>query len=71
MYAKFNPNYEKFIRKEMLRIGEDSDEFQLSYNCKWLLERGMFVTSSIMDDLGDTSQELVKSYFRSPVVVGD
>ena len=42
--AKFNDNYEKFIRKEMLRIGEESDEFQMSYNCKWLLERGMFVT---------------------------
>ena len=68
--AKFNANYEKFIRKEMLRIGEDSDEFQLSYNCKWLLERGMFVTSSIMEDLGDTSQEIVKSWHRSPVVVG-
>jgi hypothetical protein len=68
--AKFNVNYEKFIRKEMLRIGEDSDEFQLSYNCKWLLERGMFVTSSIMEELGDTSQEIVKSWHRSPVVVG-
>jgi hypothetical protein len=68
--AKYNPNYEKFIRKEMLRIGEESDEFQMSYNCKWLLERGMFVTSSIMDDLGDTSQEIVKSWHRSPVVVG-
>ena len=68
--AKVNINYEKFIKKEMLRIGEDSDEFQLSYNCKWLLERGMFVTSSIMDDLGDTSQELIKSWHRSPVVVG-
>jgi hypothetical protein len=68
--AKFNANYEKFIKKEILRIGEDSDEFQLSYNCKWLLERGMFVTSSIMDNLGDTSQELVKSWHRSPVVVG-
>ena len=68
--AKFNPNYEKFIRKEMLRVGEESDEFQLSYNCKWLLERGMFVTSTIMDDLGDTSQEIQKSYHASPVVVG-
>ena len=67
---KFNPNYEKFIRKEMLRIGEESDEFQMSYNCKWLLERGMFVTSSIMDDLGDTSQELVKVWHKTPVVVG-
>lgn len=41
-----------------------------SHNCKWLLERGMFITSTIMDDLGDTSQEIVKSHFRSPVVVG-
>lgn len=41
-----------------------------SHNCKWLLERGMFVTSGTMDELGDTSQEVVKSWFRSPVVVG-
>ena len=68
--AKFNDNYEKFIRKEMLRIGEESDEFQMSYNCKWLLERGMFVTSNIMDELGDTSQELVKVWHKTPVVVG-
>jgi hypothetical protein len=68
--AKFNANYEKFIRKEMLRVGEESDEFQMSYNCKWLLERGMFITSGIMDDLGDTSQEVQKSYHMSPVVVG-
>lgn len=68
--AKVNANYEKFIKKEMLRIGEDSDEFQMSYNCKWLLERGMFVTSSVMDQLGDTSQEVVKNWHRSPVIVG-
>jgi hypothetical protein len=68
--AKFNDNYEKFIKKEMLRIGEESDEFQMSYNCKWLLERGMFITSNIMDQLGDTSQELVKVWHKTPVVVG-
>ena len=68
--AKYNKNYEKYIKKEMLRIGEDSDEFQMSYNCKWLLERGMFVTSQIMDELGDTSQEIVRSWHRTPVVVG-
>lgn len=68
--AKNNTNYGKFIRKEMLRIGEDSDEFQMSYCNKWLLERGMFVTSAIMDELGDTSQEVVKAWHRSPVVVG-
>jgi hypothetical protein len=68
--AKVNDNYQKFIKKEMLRIGEDSDEFQMSYNCKWLLERGMFVTSSLMDELGDTSQELVIVWHKTPVVVG-
>jgi len=68
--AKCNPNYAKFIKREMLRIGEDSDEFLMSYCGKWLLERGMFVTSSIMDELGDTSQEIVKAWHRSPVVVG-
>jgi hypothetical protein len=68
--AKVNPKYDKFVRKEMLRIGEDSDEFQMSYNCKWMLERGMFVTSQTMEDLGDTSMEVVRSYHRTPVVVG-
>jgi len=68
--SKINPDYNKFISKEKLRIGEDSDEFQMSYNCKWLLERGMFVTSGLMDELGDTSQELVKVWHKTPVVVG-
>jgi hypothetical protein len=68
--AKVNTNYGKFIKKEMLRIGEDSDEFQMSYNCKWLLERGMFITSSIMDELGDTSAEITQAWHRTPVVVG-
>lgn len=68
--AAENKNYAKFIRGEILRIGEDSDEFQLSYNLKWLLDRGMFTTSTRLDELGDKSMEIVKSYFRSPVVVG-
>lgn len=68
--ARVNPDYNKFIKKEMIRIGEDSDEFQMSYNCKWLLERGMFVTSNLMDELGDTSQELVRTWHQTPVVVG-
>ena len=68
--AKVNDNYAKFVKKEMIRIGEDSDEFQMSYNCKWLLERGMFVTSTAMEELGDTSQELVKNWHNTPVVVG-
>jgi Terminase RNaseH-like domain len=68
--SKVNPNYAKFIKKEKLRIGEDSDEFRMSYNCEWLLERGMFVTSKVMDELGDKSMETVKAWHRTPVVVG-
>jgi Terminase RNaseH-like domain len=68
--SKYNANYGKFIKKEILRIGEDSDEFQMSYCCKWLLDRGMFVTSNVLDELGDTSQEVVKAWHRTPVVVG-
>jgi hypothetical protein len=41
-----------------------------SHNCKWMLEKGMFITSNVMDELGDTSQEVVRSWYRSPVVVG-
>ena len=68
--AKVSDEYGKFVRKEMLRIGEDSDEFQMAYNCKWLLERGMFISSTVMDELGDTSQKTVKAWHRTPVVVG-
>lgn len=68
--AKYNPNYAKFIAKEKLRIGEDSDEFALSYDCRWLLERGMFTSESQMEALGDKSMEVVKAWHYSPVVVG-
>lgn len=68
--AKHNKNYDRFVRKEMLRVGEDSDEFQLSFALKWLLERGMFTTDSQMEDLGDKSMEVQRSWFKTPVVVG-
>ncbi len=68
--AKVNPNYGKFVKKEMLRIGEDSDEFQISYLCSWILERGMFVTEGVMEQLSDRSMEVVKHWHKSPVVVG-
>lgn len=68
--AKYNPNYNTFIRKEILRLGEDSDEFRLSYSLEWLLERGMFVTSSIMEELGDKSMEIQKAWWKTPIVIG-
>jgi hypothetical protein len=68
--AKSNANYKKFVLKEMLRIGEDSDEFRLSYRLQWLLETGMFTTSQRMDELGDLSMQVVQYWFKSPVLVG-
>jgi hypothetical protein len=69
--AKENDNYRKFVLKEMLRLGEDSDEFKLSYRLVWLLDKGMFTTSAKLDECGDTSaQNLIQAYNMSPVVVG-
>jgi intein/homing endonuclease len=69
--ARENPQYKKYIAKEMLRLGEDSDEFKLSYRIKWLLDKGMFTTSERLDELGDKSmQSVVHAYNMTPVVVG-
>ncbi len=68
--AKYNPNYAKFIAKEKLRIGEDSDEFRMSYENHWVLDKGMFVTEERLERLYDPSMALVKQWWRTPVVVG-
>lgn len=68
--AKYNPNYRKYVTKELQRLGEDSDEFRLSYALEWLLERGMFITQSVMEELSDPKMDLVKSWFKTPVLVG-
>lgn len=68
--SKYNDNYSKFISKEKLRIGEDSDEFQMSYCNKFILEKGMFVTEERMDRLYDQSMPLVKEWWRTPCVAG-
>lgn len=69
--AKYNPRYLKFVRKEMQRLTEDSDEFQLSYALKWLLERGMFTTAERLEELGDsTMQSTVARWYDSPIVLG-
>lgn len=68
--CKYNANYRKFIAKEKVRLGEDSDEFQMSYNCKWLLDQGMFITEEKFDLLGDSRMRLYKSWFKNKVVVG-
>ena len=68
--AKYNSNYASFIAKEKLRIGEDSDEFQMSYCNRWMLEKGMFVSEDRLDNLYDPSMPLVQQWWKTPIVVG-
>lgn len=41
---QYNSLYRKHIEQEKIRLGEDSDEFRMSYGAEWIFERGMFVT---------------------------
>lgn len=41
--SKYNPKYKKYVEKEKQRLGEKSDEFQMSYCLTWILSRGMFI----------------------------
>ena len=68
--SRYNPAYRKFIEKEKVRLGEDSEEFQMSYCLKWMLERGMLITEDELDWLADKSMPLVKAWHRTPCVVG-
>lgn len=68
--ARENKRYGRSVKKAMIRIGEDSDEFKLSYRLIWLLDRGMFTTHEKLDKCGDTSMQLVPAWTKTPVVVG-
>ncbi len=68
--AKANPNYETYVKKQMRKLGQDSDEFQLAFEIRWLLDRGMLITEQRLDELGDVSMPIVQSWYQTPVVVG-
>lgn len=68
--AKYNPNYLKYIEGEKKRLGEDSDEFQMSYCLRWILSRGMFITSELFDKLANKELGLVPSDFTKSHIAG-
>ena len=68
--VKFNNFYKKYIAGEKERIGEDSDEFRLSYACQLLLEQGMFVTEESFDFLGDPNMDVIPWFVVDKCVVG-
>lgn len=68
---KYNPNYAKFVEKQKYRLGEDSDEFQMSYALKWILQRGMFIDANTFDTLiGDPNSDIVFSDHTASHVIG-
>lgn len=69
--SKANKWYAKYVNREMIKYGPDSDEFKLSYRIMWLLDQGMFTTTEALEEMGDTGkQTVVRDYTASPVVVG-
>ena len=40
---KYNPRYAKYVEREKRSLGENSDEFRMSYNLEWIISRGMFI----------------------------
>ena len=68
--SRYNPAYKLFVEKEKYRLGEDSEEFQMSYCLKWMLDRGMLITEDDLDALADRSMPLMKGWHRTPCVVG-
>lgn len=68
--SKYNPNYLKYIEGEKKRLGEDSDEFQMSYCLKWILAKGMFITSSLFDKLANPDIGLVPKDLKKLHVAG-
>jgi hypothetical protein len=49
---KYNDRYRKYIEKEKIRLGEDSDDFKMKYRLHWLLDRGMFINPDLFDECG-------------------
>jgi hypothetical protein len=69
--ARYVPEYKLTVQDAMLSMGENSDEFRMSYKIEFLTAKGMFITEDVLNDMGDTSQqELVRAWTSSPVVAG-
>lgn len=55
---KYNPRYAKYIEREKRSLGENSDEFRMSYNLEWIISRGMFI------DLDKLEKECGEEYLE-------
>lgn len=68
--VKYNEKYAKYIEGEKNRLGESSDEFQMAYNLKWILQRGMFIEEAKLEEICDNERETVHTGFSKTYVAG-
>lgn len=68
--AKYNSNYAKFIAQQKITMGEDSDEFRMSFLNIWILEKGMFVSPQRLESIYDERMDRLHKYWDEPIVVG-
>lgn len=68
--AKYNDKYRKFVNKEKRRLGEESDEFRMSYELEWVLERGMFIDISRFEKRNGLEKAQRKKKSDMPCVAG-
>lgn len=47
---KYNPKYGSYVAKEKYRLGENSDEFRMSYMLEWILSTGMFIDLDFLEN---------------------
>lgn len=65
---KYNEKYRKYVEREKKSLGENSDEFQMSYCLKWIISRGMFVDLKAIEEnncdrlLGRINSDLVANH---------
>ena len=68
---KYNPRYAKYIEREKRSLGEQSDEFRMSYNLEWIISRGMFVSIDKLEKTcGDKFLNRVESDYVATHVAG-
>jgi hypothetical protein len=47
----YHLNYETFVLSEKIKLGEDTDEFRVPYQLRWILGGGQFVTAEALDEM--------------------
>lgn len=69
--ARFNPKYAKYLEREKRSLGENSDEYRMSYKLEWIISRGMFVDiQKVEKECGDEYLGRVLRDMQATHVVG-